>query len=150
MRRAWTVSPTAAPAATKLQAAPAATQWLKVHVDAAGHQVLGRQATVPHADLGTTATASHWQYQLLDEHGAELAAGAIVDPRVARSTLSAPGQPHAGHGMALLDAGVYYVGIPQGAEARKLRIAASAAGREKLAGTGSVPAGAIELTLDPP
>jgi hypothetical protein len=148
-RRTWTVSPTAAPAAQKMAAGSPATAWLQVRVDSQGHRLLGRLDAVPvaAAAFGPSAEA-HWQYTLLDEAGRVLASGGVIDPRIAWTALSAPGEAHAGHASALLDSGVYYVGIPQGVMPRKLRIAATAAGTEKLGGTG-VP-GAIELSLDSP
>ncbi len=148
-RRTWTVSPAAAPASQKMAAGSRATAWLEVRVDMQGHRVLGRLGAAPvaAAAFGPAAQA-HWQYTLLDDGGQALAAGEIVDPRIAWTALSAPGQPHAGHAPALLDSGVYYVGIPQGAVPRKLRIAATAAGTEKL-GAAGVPE-TIELSLDSP
>lgn len=147
---AWRVS-TDAPAAQKMAAGTDHTQWLEVRVDAAGHSLLRRVGAAPLAAAAFGPSASpHWQYALLDDSGQVLAQGGVLDPRIAWTALSAPGQPHAGHASALLDSGVYYVGIPQGVMPRKLRIAATAAGKEKLGGGAWLPAETIELPPDSP
>jgi hypothetical protein len=51
--------------------------------------------------------------------------------------------------MAVLESGHYLIGVPSGIEPGSLRIAATAAGKEKLASSGLVPDGAIEIRLDP-
>jgi hypothetical protein len=149
-RRAWTVSPEAVRVSHKASVAAPAT-WLQVSVGPQGHQVRGRLEAPPSATSAFAPHAqAHWRYTLLDGEERVLAAGDLTDPRIAWTALPQPGQAQAGHVTALLDSGVYYVGIPQGASARKLRIAATAAGMEKLGLTGALPAGAVELELDSP
>jgi hypothetical protein len=149
----WTVSPTTPPAAQKAARKPGAVSWLRMRVDAGGHTLKGWQ---PGAASGaansriSSANGPDWRYTLLDEGGAQIAAGDITDPRIVRTALSAPGEPHAGHATAVLESGDYLIGVPSGVMPRKLRIAATAAGKQKLGWAGVVPAGTIELTLDVP
>jgi hypothetical protein len=147
----WRVSPSAPAAVQKASRETGATSWLRVRVDAAGHTVLGWQPgpAFQSARIAPPGEAD-WQYTLLDASGASLASGDIVDPRVTRTALSAPGQPHAGHVTAVLESGDYLVGIPPGTSPRKLRIAATAAGQEKLGWAGVGSSGPIEISLDPP
>jgi hypothetical protein len=122
-----------------------------VRVDATGHHVVEKaSAGLPVALPHVARSTADWRYALLDDHGTTVASGELEDPRLVQTALSAPGEPAAGHSTAVLESGVYLVGIPKGVDARKLRIAATAAGTEKLGWTGTVPAGAIELSLDSP
>jgi hypothetical protein len=152
-RHLWRVSTDAPMAQTtgqKMASGTAATAWLEVRVDSAGHRLLARLEAPPVATASASPSGADWQYSLLGADGQVLARGDIADPRIAWTALSAPGQPRAGHASALLDSGVYYVGIPRGASPRKLRIAATAAGKEKLGGSASLPAETIELPPDSP
>jgi hypothetical protein len=153
-RHLWRVSADAPAAETtgqKMSPVTAPTAWLEVRVDSSGHRLLARLEAPPVAAGAVDRPAgSHWQYSLLDDQDQVLARGDILDPRIAWTALSAPGQPHAGHAPALLDSGVYYVGIPQGASPRKLRIAATAAGMEKLGGSARLSAETIELPPESP
>jgi hypothetical protein len=145
----WLVSPEASTSPGKAARPRVAASWLRIRVDAAGHALMDHQQ----AGAAVAPIPSHgdaeWQYTLLARDGSVLASGLVADPRISRSTLSPPGQPQAGHAMAVLESGHYLIGVPSGIEPGSLRIAATAAGKEKLASSGLVPDGAIEIRLDP-
>jgi hypothetical protein len=147
--RSWELSPTATATPGKAQR-PQIASWIRVRIDATGHTVMGthpaRRGSTPLPPPGDP----EWQYTLLDEQGAAVGSGAVADPRLVRTALSAPGEPFAGHATALLERGDYLVAIPQGVSPVKLRITSTAAGREKLGWTGTVPAAPLELALDLP
>jgi hypothetical protein len=147
-RFTWQVSPNAAPGAQKAAAQPGPVAWLEVRVDANGHTVLreDRARAVPNAELAAPAEGE-WRYSLLDRAGAVITSGLVGDPRIVRTALSPPGGHPAGHGQALLEAGVYFVGIPPGQAPRKLRLESTVSGMEKLAWTGLLPAAPIEIEL---
>ena len=97
--------------------------WLRMRVDASGHSVLGSAAIEPQAGarfLGGPAPA--FEYALYDGGGTMLAEGGITDPRVIQGTLGAPGAAQAGHPLRTLQSGYYLIGIPEGVDARRLRI----------------------------
>ena len=133
----WTVSQEPGIAASKALAKPARIGgWIRMRVDASGHTVLGIDLGDPRrARAPGRSEDSGFEYALFDAGGAVLAAGQIADPRVVRGPLPAPGMPAAGHGIATLESGYYLIGIPEGVNARKLRIRA-VTGMEK-AGTES-------------
>ncbi len=145
--RSWTVSPDPVPmekaGLTPLQA----RQWLQMRVDASGHSLLARIPDgVAMPRLTTRSARTDWQYSLLDDAGQVIAQGALDDPRRVYGPLPLPGESSAGHELAVLPAGHYLIGIPQGAAARKMRLAPSVATLRKT-NSGSLP-GAIEIDLD--
>jgi hypothetical protein len=149
-RFTWQVTPNATPGAQKAAASPRPVAWLEVRVDANGHTVLREELAraVPNAEVAAPLEGE-WRYSLLDEAGGVITRGLVADPRIVRTALSPPGERPAGHGQALLDAGVYYIGIPPGPAPRKLRLESTVSGLEKLAWTGLLPAAPIEIELAP-
>ncbi len=145
----WRVTPDAPGGVGKGSIRYAAASWLRIRTDGTGHSLLGRETAGPAARIQVHEEAD-WQYTLLAEDDSVLATGRIADPRIVRSTLSAPGEPQAGHAMTVLESGHYLIGVPPGTEPRKLRIAATAAGMEKLGSRGLAPGAAIEISLDAP
>jgi hypothetical protein len=150
----WKVSPETPGFAGKASRAQSPASWLRIRVDGTGHRLVGlrhRGAAVAQLPLQGEAD---WQYTLLAGDGTVLASGVIADPRLVRSALSAPGEAHAGHAAVQVESGHYLIGVPQGLAPgklpQKLRIAATVAGKEKLAPSGFVPDGAIEIRLDSP
>jgi hypothetical protein len=146
----WAISPSA-PAAGKADTAQGVGRWLLMRVDATGHTLVSQTAAGGSriAATGVTGSPADWQYALLDDTGAAVVSGQIEDPRRVTTAMSAPGEPHAGHGSGLLESGHYLIGVPRGVSVQKLRIAATAAGNSKLGLAGAAPA-AIEIPLDPP
>jgi hypothetical protein len=51
-----------------------------------------------------------------------LVEGQVADPRQIRGPLGLPGAPGAGHAAGTMPEGDYLIGIPEGADARRLRI----------------------------
>jgi hypothetical protein len=147
----WRVSADVPAAGEKSARAPGTSaqpdSWVRIRVDALGHRVLARGVPDPRSAAPVGLGEPDWSYSLLDEDGAVIASGVTHDPRIWRSTVSAPGQPQAGHVHTRLESGIYHVGIPRGLAPRKLRITAFAAAQEKSA-VGSAAQDAIEIDLD--
>jgi hypothetical protein len=143
----WQVSADVAATAEKANRTARASSWIRMRVDARGHTVLGRVST-PVSGAFFAHGDPDWSYSLLDGNGTVIASGLAHDPRAVRSAVSAPGQPQAGHVHARLEAGIYYIGIPQGSVPSKLRITPATAGQEKTT-AGHEAHGAIEIDLDP-
>jgi IgA peptidase M64/Big-like domain-containing protein len=120
----WRVSVSPRKDALKVQRGPARIDgWIRMHVDSAGHSVLGTSAGEPQAaPIGHGATRSDFGYALFDGGGAMLVEGEIPDPRLVRGPLGPPGAPQSGHAVATLPSGDYLIGIPEGSDARRLRI----------------------------
>ncbi len=148
-RFTWQVSQNA-PGAQKGAALPRPVAWLEVRVDANGHTVLGEvlARAAPNAEIAAPPEGE-WRYSLLDEDGRAVTGGVVADPRIARTALAPPGEHPVGHGQVLLDAGVYFIGIPPGPAPRKLRLETTVTGIQKLAWTGLLPATPIEIELAP-
>jgi hypothetical protein len=145
---AWRVSPEPPAQAGKASLPPSAMSWLEMRVDGTGHALVGRRPAA-HSRAARFAAQwdAEWHYTLLGRDGEALAAGKIADPRLVRSALSAPGEQQAGHAVAQLESGHYLIGVPRGLEPDKVRIAATAAGKEKLGRSGMAADGAIEISL---
>jgi hypothetical protein len=147
----WRVSADLPAAGEKSARAPGTSarpaSWVRIRVDDLGHTVVARGVPGPRSAASFAHGEPDWSYSLLDADGAVIASGVTHDPRIWRSTVSAPGQPQAGHGHARLESGIYYVGIPRGSAPRKLRITALSAGHEKST-AGSPARDAIEIDLD--
>ena len=78
-----------------------------------------------------------------------LAAGKAADPRVIRGPLASPGATGRGHATRMLPSGYYLIGIPEGADVRKLRIRNQEASTEKTApAAGSGETASTEQWLD--
>jgi hypothetical protein len=129
----WTVSNEPGSVVSKALPRPLRTAgWIRMQIDSSGHHVLGTTSHVPRrpARLGG-AVDSGFEYALFDTQGAMLAAGSVADPRVVRGPLALPGAPGAGHVTRMLPGGYYLIGIPEGGDARKLRIRKLDASMEK-------------------
>ena len=121
-RFTWQVTPNATPGAQKGAASPGPVSRLEVRVDANGHTVLGEERARcapecrdrPHPRRVNGATACWTRL------AGSSTSGLIADPRIVRTALSPPGEHPAGHGQALLDAGVYFIGIPPGPGAAEI------------------------------
>jgi hypothetical protein len=148
---AWTVSNEPGITVSKAQAPPARIgSWIRMRVDSSGHSVLGitQGETRRARTLGGSAD-SGFEYTLFDAGGAVLAAGKATDPRVIRGPLASPGAPGAGHASRTLPIGYYLIGIPEGADAHKLRIRNQEASTEKTApAAGSGEKASTEQWLD--
>ncbi|HEY6124553.1 MAG TPA: M64 family metallopeptidase, partial [Steroidobacteraceae bacterium] len=99
--------------------------WVRMRVDSTGHTVVGVTQTEARSlhRLGTAAD-SGFESTLFDAEGALLSRQRIADPRMVRGPLPGRGMAAAGHGIATLESGYYLIEIPEGADARKLRIRA--------------------------
>jgi hypothetical protein len=132
---AWNVSDQPQIAAFKAQPLPVRiNRWIRMQVDSSGHRILGSSGIEPRLvkPLGDR-DASDFDYALYDEAGAVLSEGRIVDPRVIRGPLGLPDEADRGHARRMLPGGYYLIGIPEGAEARKLRIRGIGGSIEKAA-----------------
>ena len=120
----WRVSGTARNEMLKAGVAlPRIGRWVRMHVDSTGHQVLGTDAGEPQRAPASQALAeSDFGYALYDGSGAMLMEGQVADPRAVRGPLGLPGSPGAGHATGTLPSGDYLIGIPEGVDARRLRI----------------------------
>jgi hypothetical protein len=98
--------------------------WVRMRVDASGHSVLGLSMGEPQrgAISPPAADESEFAYALYDGGGAMLSEGRVADPRVIQGLLPPTGAAEAGHVVRTLQTGYYLIGIPEGVEARKLRI----------------------------
>ena len=121
---AWTVSNEPVIQASKASIAPARIGgWIRMRVDSSGHSVLGITRDEPRRMRKTgSSDDSGFEYALFDSAGGMLAAGKVVDPRVVREPLAPPGAPGPGHATRSLPSGHYLIGIPEGVEARRLKI----------------------------
>jgi hypothetical protein len=130
---AWTVSSQPVTAVSKAMTPPVRIgSWIRMQVDSSGHHVLGMASEEPRRPrMPRGAAESGFEYALLDAQGAMLAAGRIADPRVIRGPLALPGSPEVGHVTRTLPGGYYLIGIPEGGDARKLRIRKLDASMEK-------------------
>jgi hypothetical protein len=108
--------------------------WIRMRVDSSGHSVL---AITPDESRRARTSAgpddSAFEYAVLDAEGAVLAAGKVADPRIIRGPLASPGSVPMGHVSRVLPSGYYLIGIPEGADAHKLRIRQQDASMEKAA-----------------
>jgi hypothetical protein len=97
--------------------------WIRMHIDSTGHHVLGTDAgELQRAPLRQALAESAFGYALYDGNGAVLMEGQVADPRQIRGPLALPGAPGAGHTTATMPEGDYLIGIPEGVDARRLRI----------------------------
>lgn len=147
--RTWRVSPSAVAVSTKVDQTAKPATFLRVRIDAVEHSVVGWEPARPGTSFADS-DAEDWRYALLDDDGRVLASGVAADPRVVRSTLAAPGEPHTGHTVAVLDAGEYRVAVPEGLAPKTLRIAPTIRGAEKLGSSGEMREALVEIGLDPP
>jgi len=120
----WRVSDMPRKDVLKAQAGPARVGgWIRMRVDSAGHRVLGTSLGEPQrAPVGHGPTESDFGYALFDGSGALIMEGAIADPRVVHGPLALPGESRMGHAMGTTQSGDYLIGIPEGTDARRLRI----------------------------
>jgi hypothetical protein len=146
----WTVSGDPSMAALKLDPVPMRVgAWIRMRVDAAGHAVVGisqTDARSPH-HLGDVPDAGY-EYSLFDAGGTMLSRGLIADPRIVHGPMAAPGAPRSGHGVAVLESGYYLIEVPQGVDARRLRIRTLDRSAEKTAERKVDGPGSIEQWLD--
>jgi len=148
---AWTVSNAPGITVSKALAPPARIgSWIRMRVDSSGHSVLGITQGEPRlARTPGGSDDSGFEYALFDAGGAVLASGKAVDPRVIRGPLASPGGPGLGHVTRTLPGGYYLIGIPEGADAHKLRIRNQGASTEKTApAAGSGETASTEQWLD--
>jgi hypothetical protein len=116
--------------------------WIRMRVDSTGHAVMGMSdAEARTLRRPGMAADSGFEYALFDSGGTLLSRQRIDDPRVVRGPLPPPGMATTGHGIATLESGYYLIGIPEGADARKVRIRAM---------TGIEKTEAESMTQDPP
>jgi hypothetical protein len=129
----WRVSATAGKDMQKAQVGPARIGgWIRMQVDATGHRVLGTLPAEPQrVARGYAQAESDMGYALYDGNGAMLAEGPVGDPRLVHGPLAPPDAPVAGHAVGTLQSGYYLIGIPEGVDARKLRIRRSDGSMEK-------------------
>ena len=120
----WSVS--GDPAVADFKAARAAREigsWIHMRVDSTGHAVMGSSTLNARMSQRLNAFQEpEIEYTLVDSDGGVLSQGRVADPRVVRGPLAPPGEPPAGHDMALLESGDYLIGIPAGTGARRVRI----------------------------
>jgi hypothetical protein len=122
---AWLVSNAPRIDAFKAQAQPTRIGgWIRMRVDASGHSVLGLSSMEPQGGARFLGAPDEpeFGYALYDGGGAMLSEGRIADPRVVHGPLAPPGAAWTGHAVRTLQSGDYLIGIPEGAEARRLRI----------------------------
>ena len=125
---AWFVSNEPQCDAFKAQVrAPRIGGWIRMRVDASGHSVLGLSATEPQRATRFLRAPDEpeFEYALYDGGGTMLSEGRIADPRVIHGPLAPPGAAGTGHAVRTLQSGYYLIGIPEGADARRLRIRSS-------------------------
>ena len=97
--------------------------WIRMRVDSAGHRVLGTEPVEPRRALvAQNPSETEFGYALFDASGAMLAEGEIADPRLVHGPLGLPGATQPGHAAATLPSGDYLIGIPEGTDARRMRI----------------------------
>jgi hypothetical protein len=132
---AWTVSNEPGSTVSKTLTRPARIgSWIRMRVDSSGHSVLGITPDEPRRARALGGVDdSGFNYALFDAGGAMLATGKVADPRVVRGPMGSPGTPGLGHAIRTLPGGYYLIGIPEGADARKLRIRKREASIEKAA-----------------
>jgi hypothetical protein len=110
--------------------------WLRMRVDPSGHSVLGLTRSYgPRAQSPRPPDESRFEYTLYDGGGASVSQGLIGDPRVIHGPLAPPGASATGHVVRTLQVGHYLIGIPEGVDARRLRIRRLDGGKEKSAQT---------------
>lgn len=139
----WTVSGVGRPTETaKASQEHRIAGWIRMRVDSAGHAVMGKAETEPRTlRRPGTATDSGFEYALFDSGGTLLSQQRIADPRGVRGPLPREGMAATGHGIATLESGYYLIGIPEGADAHKVRIRAV---------TGMGKTAAESMTQEPP
>ncbi|HEV7606427.1 MAG TPA: M64 family metallopeptidase [Steroidobacteraceae bacterium] len=132
---AWSVANGAETGLFKAQPrVPRIGRWLRMRVDSSGHSVMGSSSSEPRfAKALRTSDDSGFEYTLYDAGGATLADGRLLDPRVIHGPLAPPGAAEAGHATRTLQSGYYLIGIPEGVDARRLRIRARDGSIEKAA-----------------
>jgi len=120
----WTVSNDPNMAKSKTMTSPGRIgRWIRMRVDSSGHSVLAVTAGEPRRARSPQGSGdSAFEYTLFDAGGTPLAAGRIADPRVIRGPLAPPDAAAMGHATRVLPSGYYLIGIPEGADAHKLRI----------------------------
>jgi hypothetical protein len=120
----WRVSGTARNETLKADVAqPRIGGWIRMHVDSSGHSVLGTTPADPQRIPAAYARPeSAFGYTLYDGSGAMLGEGLVADPRQVSGPLGLPGEPVAGHAVGTMPDGDYLIGIPEGVDARRLRI----------------------------
>ena len=120
----WTVSNERQVDARKAQLQPPRIGgWIRMHVDSSGHSVVGVIPVEPQlARFPRAAAEPELEYALYDGEGMMIAKGGIADPRVIHGPLPRPGEPETGHALRTLESGDYLIGVPDGADARRLRI----------------------------
>lgn len=97
--------------------------WVRMHVDPAGHRVLGTVTGEPQRNAVAHGPGeSDFGYALFDADGAMVVEGRIADPRLVHGPLGPPGTPQSGHAVGTLPSGDYLIGIPEGTDVRRLRI----------------------------
>jgi hypothetical protein len=148
----WTIS--TSPSVVSSKATPSAGEiggWIRMRVDAAGHQVLGvtTHESANALRLGAIADGADggFEYALFDAAGTLLSQRQIADPRVVRAPMALPGASVPGHEMVVLEDGYYLIQLPAGADARKLRIR-TVAGSAQDASAAKIGATPIEQWLD--
>jgi hypothetical protein len=113
-------------------ASPRVGGWIRMHVDSTGHHVLGTDAGEPQrAPARPTPAESEFGYELYDGSGTMLAEGQLADPRAVHGPLALPGEPGTGHAVGTLQSGDYLIGIPEGVDARRMRIRRPGTAMEK-------------------
>lgn len=129
----WTVSNDPGAAKLKTLASPGRIgSWIRMRVDSSGHSVLAVTADEPRrARTLRGPDDSAFEYTLFDAGGTLLATGKVADPRVIRGPLAPPDAAAVGHATRTLPEGYYLIGIPEGADAHKLRIRQPGASMEK-------------------
>jgi len=120
----WIVSNEPEVAAHKAQAhSPRIGGWIRMRVDPSGHSVLGLSTGGGQRARSLRAPdESGFEYTLYDGGGASLSQGRLADPRVIQGPLAPPGASETGHAVRTLQVGHYLIGIPEGVDARRLRI----------------------------
>ena len=90
---------------------------------ASGHSVLGVIAVEPQPrEIPARGRDAGARIRALRRRGHDDREGGIDDPRVIHGPLPLPGEPETGHALQTLESGDYLIGIPEGADARRLRI----------------------------
>ena len=133
---AWLVSGEPLLGALKAQIqSPRIGGWIRMRVDGAGHSVLGLSEIGPQRGVKAPGASdeSDFEFALYDSGGAMLSEGWIADPRVVQGPLAPPGASEAGHAVRTLENGYYLIGIPEGVDARRLRIRRHDGSMEKAA-----------------
>lgn len=121
---AWIVSNESQIEASKaLPRLPRVSGWIRMRVDPSGHGVLGLSSSEPRRARSLRGLdESGFEYALYDGGGAMLSEGLVADPRVIHGPLAPPGAAETGHAVRTLQSGHYLIEIPEGVDARRMRI----------------------------